>query len=201
MKYVLVSEDTINSFITMIQKYCGVTRPIKLSYVPKLLEEYKKNDTCFVDSILNGGSMTVKAPESLTRIRPYAFYSYQHSICAEFTGVNEIGSYAFCNCSAPITLGLPLLTTIGTYAFSGCTSLSSIRLPMIQRIESYAFYNCESLQSVYITTDTIPALAHSNAFSNTSIMSSGSIFVKPSMLSSFKNADQWSFFADHIIAV
>jgi len=66
--------------------------------------------------------------------------------------VTSIGSYAFSNCSAlvSVTIGNSV-TSIGSYAFYGCLGLTSVTIPnSVTRIGSHAFKNCSALTSASI---------------------------------------------------
>ena len=61
-----------------------------------------------------------------------------------YTSNDEIGEYAFKDCSRLTSLTLPAgITSIGYAAFNGCSGLTSLTLPAgITSIGEYAFYNC-----------------------------------------------------------
>ncbi|MBD9229955.1 MAG: leucine-rich repeat domain-containing protein [Prevotella sp.] len=65
-----------------------------------------------------------------------SYYSY--------TSNDNIGRYAFSDCSGLTSLTLPDgITSIGDYAFSGCSGLTSLTLPAgITSISDYAFFYC-----------------------------------------------------------
>ena len=61
-----------------------------------------------------------------------------------YTSNDEIGEYAFHDCSGLTSLTLPAgITSIGRSAFVGCSGLTSLKLPAgITSIGSSAFYQC-----------------------------------------------------------
>ena len=69
-------------------------------------------------------------------------------------GITSIGEFAFSGCSGLTSLTLPAgITSIGEYAFSGCSGLTSLNLPAgITSIDKYAFSGCSRLTSL-----TLPA--------------------------------------------
>ena len=69
-------------------------------------------------------------------------------------GITSIGYDAFAYCSGLTSLTLPAgITSIGEYAFSGCSGLTSLTLPAgITSIDKYAFSGCSRLTSL-----TLPA--------------------------------------------
>ena len=67
-----------------------------------------------------------------------------------YTSNDEIGEYAFHDCSGLTSLTLPSsITSIGESAFRNCHGLTSLTLPAgITRIGSYAFEGCSGLTSL-----------------------------------------------------
>ena len=76
--------------------------------------------------------------------------------CKIFTSVsvpsslNEIGDYAFSECSRLTGLELKNVGTIGNNAFSYCAGIQQLDLGNAAIIGSYAFQNCISLENLYI---------------------------------------------------
>ena len=85
---------------------------------------------------------------------------YAFNDCSRLTslnlpaGITRIGQYAFYNCSGLTSLTIPAgITEIDDCAFSGCSGLTSLNLPAsITEIGDYAFNGCSGLKSL-----TIPA--------------------------------------------
>lgn len=65
-------------------------------------------------------------------------------------GIEQIGNYAFLNCSSLATVNLPsTLTKIGFGAFQHCVTLSKINLPLsLKTIGSSAFRYCKALTKI-----------------------------------------------------
>ena len=89
------------------------------------------------------------------------YYQYEkyysdddYSIYESYTYNDEIGEYAFHDCSGLTSLTLPAgITSIGSHAFDGCSGLTSLNLPAgITSIGSSAFQGCSGLTSL-----TLPA--------------------------------------------
>ena len=106
-------------------------------------------------------------PETVTEIKPYAFYKATCLTSLTFSNsVTTIGSYAFSNCSglSSITIGNSV-TSIGSSAFSNCSSLTYLSLGnSVTSIGSSAFYNCKNL--TYITLGNSVTSIGSSAFEN-----------------------------------
>ena len=83
-----------------------------------------------------------------------SYFSGYYSDDNCYTSNDEIGEYAFKDCSRLTSLTLPAgITTIGRNAFSGCSGLTSLTLPAgITTIGRNAFDGCSGLTSL-----TLPA--------------------------------------------
>ena len=77
-----------------------------------------------------------------------------------YTSNDEIGEYAFHDCSGLTSLTLPAgITSISDYAFSRCSGLTSLNIPSsITKIGSYAFIYCSGLTSIYVYPDIVPKM-------------------------------------------
>ena len=89
-----------------------------------------------------------------------------------YTSNDEIGEYAFHDCSGLTSLTLPAgITSISDCAFEGCSGLTSLTLPAgITSIGSRAFYWCSGLTSLTLP-DGITSIG-SGAFSDCSGLTS-----------------------------
>jgi hypothetical protein len=78
--------------------------------------------------------------------------------------VQEIGQYAFYDCTSLTTISLPsTLTAIRQMAFSGCTGLTTVSLPnTLKTLDGSAFYQCASLTRINLPS-TLTTI-NSNAF-------------------------------------
>ena len=72
-------------------------------------------------------------------------------------GVTEIGTDAFENCKALVSISLPdTVKKIGSGAFSACLILKSIRIPeTVTSIGDYAFSGCSALESIAVPDSVI----------------------------------------------
>ena len=134
--------------------------------------------------------------------------------CSLLTTVNfpvctSIGSSAFYYCSRLTTVDFPVCTSIGSYAFVSCISLTAINFPACTDIGLSAFNKCYKLLSLTLGASKVCTLRNSNAFTSTPIAGYtsstngvlGSIFVPASLVSAYKTATNWTYFADRIAAI
>jgi len=98
----------------------------------------------------------INIPNSLRRIKDYAFAgSLRTPICLH-DGIESIGDYTFAGCIFTNFRIPPLITVIPRSMLSGCGSMFSLELPKnVTEIEKYAFYYCHCLRNVAIPPNAI----------------------------------------------
>ena len=100
-------------------------------------------------------------------------------------------------CSSLININIPNVTKIGKETFNGCSALESIDLPAVENMnDRYIFYNCDSLTTVIIRTTTLVPIIDVYTFANT--RSDLLFYVPDSLVNSYKEATNWSAYADRI---
>ena len=136
----------------------------KLSLVLLVLLSFIGTKSFAYDAVVDGifynlsGTNATVTYESYDGINYSSSYSGNITIPASFVyndvtyNVVSIGSYAFYNCSSPLTVIISNgITTIADQAFQRCTGLTSVTIPnSVTYIGSGAFDRCTSLYSVSI---------------------------------------------------
>ena len=144
--------------------------------------------------------MTEYSNETATLVAPYAFYDLSNLTGrVNLPNVTTIGNSAFEFCKLS-SIVVQNVVTIGEQAFYSCASLHTINLPKVTNIGNYAFSYCRSLMNVVIEQqDCVCNLAGVGAFEKTLIESgTGFIYVPDSMVELYKNATNWSVYANQI---
>ena len=103
---------------------------------------------------------------------------------------------------------------ISSRTFAGCTALSYLRFNGLNTIYAStsssvnAFYNCFNLISLYLLGSGVCSLQYSYAFSSTPIAGYsastgcyGSIFVRASLVDSYKSATNWTYFSSRFVGL
>ncbi len=143
---------------------------------------------------------SITIPNSVTSIGYYAFY-YCYSLTSITipNSITSIGNYAFQYCYSLTNITIPnSVTSIWNSAFQQCYSLTNITIPnSVTSIWYSAFYNCRSLKKVLIEGDTVKTLSSSSAFSGTP--NSTLFFVKDELVATYKNATNWTTYAEQIM--
>ena len=116
------------------------------------------------------------------------------------SSVTSIGDLAFYRYTDLTYISIPSsVTSIGYRAFELCESLPSITIPSsVTRIHSRAFYDCSRLSEVIVNAVVPPTLGAEvfEYYGNTNLQ----IKVPAESLQAYKTADEWSYYADRIVA-
>lgn len=124
--------------------------------------------------------------------------------CISLTSVNmpavtSVGISAMDNCVSLKSVNMPSATSIGSAAMQNCVSMTSVNMPALKSVGIGAMQNCISLKSVRLGANQVATLANANAFANTPIAkATGYIYVPDELVDSYKNATNWSVYADQI---
>ena len=160
-----------------------------------------------------------------TKIDNNAFYGCTNLTSVSFPACTDIGSSAFYSCTNLAYIDFPAFSgtvtstllgmsfgsfkkllavsfskspNIAVSAFNKCSKLASVNFPACTTIGEYAFYNCYSLKNVTLQASTIVELGGSLAFYGSG---DGYIYVPASLVSAYKSASYWSYYADRITAI
>jgi hypothetical protein len=104
-------------------------------------------------------------------------------------------------------VNIPKTTVIEKYAFNYCSCLSTLSFPYLESIGDSAFAGCYSLKSIYLLNSTVATLHGVEALYDTPLNNSsifgyfGLIFVRQSLLSSWKTADSWSYYSERFVGL
>lgn len=125
-----------------------------------------------------------------------------------------LGMMAFTSLETLLRVHLGSVDYFASSVFSNCTNLSYVRVAGLSSISastssSYqTFRNCYNLVSLYILGSNICTLQHSSAFYSTPILGYsastgcyGSIFVRASLVDSYKSATNWTYFSSRFVGL
>lgn len=172
--------------------------------LPKAIRTVPRG-TEFLRSMLDGGivGVTVQDLYGATCLRKFAFAYCSFLTEVEIPStVRYINDYAFRDCSSLLYVTLKDgLEWIGISAFAYCTRLPSIKIPKtVTYIYSKAFNACiNCLEYDFTSFDTPPNLPYADAFAG--MNKNAQIKVKASALPYWKEATNWSVYADYMVGV
>ena len=121
------------SYAEIYSGSCGQDVEWKLDTETGLLEIYNRQP---------GAYSNMDKPSSALGYAPWYRYT-KHIRSVNLSGISNICSYAFYNCSSLTSITIPeSVTSIGVDAFSGCSGLTSVSIPeSVTSIGISAFYN------------------------------------------------------------
>lgn len=155
-------------------------------------------DTATLDALINR-SITEINNDRVTTVGAGAL-----TYCSSLTTVNlpsatNAETNAFFACTNLTTINLPVVTKTGFSTFAGCTHLTTADFPLLERIGATAFLGCDMLTTLVLRRNTVAALEHTNAFTNTPIASgTGYIYVPDNQVDNYKIATNWVTYANRI---
>lgn len=115
-----------------------------------------------------------------------------------FPKLQSIGAQAFQYNYNISYLFLSSAKYIGSSAFANCTSLQTVSLPACLSLYPSAFAACSLLTSVYLLGSTYASLYNSAVFSGATSLS---IFVRESMLASYKTRAGWTYISSRFVGL
>ena len=190
----LIVDGVLNSFAVS----CGVTEYT----IPDCVTKIGKHPFYGCNSLTS-----VTIPDSVTTVDSRPFWSCIN--LAEFKGkfasedgkcliVNDVLNSFAIGCGATEYTIPDNITTIGVSAFEDCSSLTSVTIPeSITSVGGAAFNDCYSLKNVYCKAITPPT---GNYWMFRNNASDRKIYVPAESVDAYKNAEEWSDYADAIVA-
>ena len=117
----------------------------------------KSTPMCYGKNLYISGKILteVDIPDSITNIKPYAFYRCKtlESITIP-NSVTDIGNYAFYSCESLKNITIPKsVMSIGENSFYNCKSMASVTFEsnsVLSTIGQYAFYECSMLVEMHL---------------------------------------------------
>ena len=104
----------------------------------------------------NHSITNINIPNSLRRIKDWAFFRSLRTPISLHDGIESIGNCAFAYCIFTNFRIPPLITVIPEYMLSNCKSMFSLELhENTSEIRKYAFYNCQCLRNVALPPNAV----------------------------------------------
>lgn len=115
-----------------------------------------------------------------------------------FGYVMKLATYTFKNCSNLTSISLPSsVTSLENMVFQECPNLTSAIIPeCVNFMGSYTFDECMNINEIYFKAQNPPILNHPVFFDNGL---TPRIYVPSDSVSAYKNAENWTYWADLIV--
>lgn len=137
-----------------------------------------------------------------------AFWNVNGWSSLSFPKLQSVGSQCFAYNYWLREIYLPQLASVSYMAFYGCTRVETVSLPKCSFISMLAFASCNALKSLYLLGDSVAQLyGGSTTFASTPLSKLsylggyGSIFVKESLLETYKLSAGWSYYANRFVGL
>lgn len=143
---------------------------------------------------------------NVSHIDMYAFQYCNSMSYVSLPNVTTVDRYAFLSCISLSSIYLPEVVHLSNSVFYNCSSLETISLPKLQSTGSYVFNKCTSLKSAFLLCESVPT-TWGYVFNSTPITASsylgyfGSIFVRASLLESWKVSVYWSTYSARMVGL
>ena len=113
--------------------------------------------------------------------------------------VVTLGSEALRDCQQLVNVYLPKCTSIGAYGIGLCPKLEKAEFNSLTKINAVGFGSNTSLTKLIIRTPSVCSLTNVSAINGSAIANgTGYIYVPDDLIDSYKEATNWSTFADQI---
>jgi hypothetical protein len=149
--------------------------------------------------LLRSGEVASEIEEFSATIDGILDGSIEHFKNSRLTSIRQ---FAFMRAQDIKTVVLPNITSIPTQSFAQCKSLEKADFSSIIEISANAFTSSAALTTLIIRTNTVCNLSVSTAIAGTPIYNcQGYIYVPAALVDEYKQATNWTLFADYIRAI
>lgn len=180
---------------------------------------------CFLES----ATLVTATFTNVSNVGAYAFSNCPELTQVSLPKATTIaGTECFSRCSKLSNVNLSNVTNAGDTTFSLCESLTSINLPRVENLNKAVFYNCSNLAKadlrsckefsgygqfnncskltvLILRSNTICSMPYQNTLQGSAIASSGPrkgyVYVPRALVNEYKNATNWTVYADRIRAI
>jgi hypothetical protein len=116
--------------------------------------------------------------------------------------LKTVDPLAFSKLTSLESVYLPALTNLESSTFANCTALRKVDFPSMHAIYYSPFDGCAALETVILRGNKVVTLSRNTAFDNTPIgAGTGYIYVPDALLASYKEAENWSKYANQFRAI
>lgn len=148
------------------------------------------------------GSIEHYSNKTIKTMRNYAFQMCLSLKSIELPELTDPGWYAFQRCEALETAIVPKIQKAYSHCFAVCSKLKTLDFHNLQAMYDNAFAYCGIKNLILRRTDGLATLDATSALSNNPIANgTGYIYVPRSLVDSYKNATNWSVYANQFRAL
>lgn len=180
-------------------------KSLKTGYFPKVTTV---GANAFSSCVALGGTAGMGVNfDNVTVTESSAFWNINGWTSLSFPKLSSIGTSTFAFNYFLTNVYLPNAQLIGSCAFYSCSRLETVSLPMCSSIYSSAFVYCSKLMSLYLLGSSYATMGSYTALMSTPMSTTGytgaygSIYVRESMLASYKTRTNWSRYSSRFVGL
>lgn len=178
---------------------------------------------CFLES----ATLVTATFTNVSNVGAYAFSNCPELTQVSLPNATTIaGTECFSRCSKLSNVNLSNVTNAGDSTFFLCDSLTSMNLPRVENLNSGVFYechllekvdlgssckefsgysqfnNCSKLTALILRSNTLCSMPYQNTLQGTPIKNArGYVYVPRALVNEYKNATNWTVYANQIRAI
>lgn len=222
MEY-LIQDTTLTRIADAIRGKTGKSDPIQTSGMAAEIQSIQAGGVGDeqLDGLISDTLITLNS--NATSIAEYGIYRRATLETVNFPELTLINGNGLASCEALKTVNAPMLERLSNYALTRCTALEEITLPSANYLGTNAFAYCAALKKVDVGPNTAtirgafskcsafdtfivravsPPTLDSAAFNETPIASgTGLIYVPRDSVETYKQATNWTLYAEQIRAI
>lgn len=175
-------------------------------------------------AVNNNTATNLSLGDTVTAVRPYMFKGNARLTNFDFSYITSIGESSFFGAGLSGDIVVPKNITMASVAFRACPMRTITFKGGVNRFDQSCFEGCSSLQIIdakmtssitgsftsFYNTQNLQALILRQSYvypsnggfpSSCGLRSSGYIYVPQAIVSNYKNATNWSVYADRILPI
>lgn len=191
-----------NTTATKIKNYCFM-ESIKLTTAT-----FTNVSEVGIKAFSNCKALTqVSLPNATTIVGSNCFQLCNKLSNVNLSNVTDMGEQTFSQCGSLTSINLPRLKYLNSGVFFMCSNLEKVDLgSSCKEFSGYGhFEHCEKLTTLILRSNTVCPLPYNNSFYNTPIavssLGQGYIYVPRVLVNEYKNATNWTVYADRFRAI
>lgn len=205
MSVELDSVSRINSLISAANSKTGNTDTDLTTAVQTLCDGFGSGGDPIAKAICER-TITEIHDDTIISVGSYVFQDCKSLTTVDLPNLQTIYDAAFRNCSSLPSMVFPSLTAYngqGNGVFFGCSKLTTVDFHLAQRFPVYSFYRATALTALILRSATMCTLGATGEQTMGTHISNGTgfIYVPAVLIDSYKEATNWSVYADQFRAL
>lgn len=197
----MIQGDTLTGIADAIRGKTGKSDPIQTSSMAAEIQAIPTGGNELLD-ILNKTATSVDLP-GVTKLYEYQFAYFDNLVSARFPDATDVSIYSFRFDAKLEDVELKKVGTARGNVFLGCVSLKKADYGSLKTIQSNAFNDSSVFDTLIIRSATLCELNSTSVFPSGCPIAQGTghIYVPKVLIDTYKQATNWTVYADQIRAI